>query len=191
MLVLSIFSMMCIPAFAGSPAQHTSAVFDGQKVEYVQYQKGNTRYVEFKDGSEDYIVTYDLDSGELRLNSKLLLKEKPNQPNLNILSNGNSLQAAKYTWVYSYSDFTSLASEIGKATIWAGIIGAFIGVAVNKTIIAISNTLALTGVGIVYIEEAIYYQDPIIGNRPKTATNYIFYKNANYTGRVGNYDQRA
>lgn len=51
--------------------------------------------------------------------------------------------------------------------------------------------MALTGVGIVYIEEAIYYQDPIIGNRPKTATNYIFYKNANYTGRVGNYDQRA
>lgn len=73
----------------------------------MQYQKRNTRDVEFKDGSEDYIVTYDLDSGELRLNSKLLLKEEPNQPNLNLLSNGNSLQAVKYTWAYSYSDFTT------------------------------------------------------------------------------------
>ena len=36
----------------------------------------------------------------------------------------------------------------------------------------------------------MYYIDPVTTSRPVTANYYTFYKNKNYTGKIGSYDYR-
>ena len=151
----------------------------------------NIRKIEFNSDGQNYIVKVEYSNSKMYLNDKLVAE---NIPATQIYSpNDNTVMPAyKYNWVYSYTDYTSLSGEIGKASVWASLLFGLVGAAaVAGTINAIANTLALAGVGIVYIKINVYYKSPIVTSRPQLAKCFYFYKNPNYTGLLSTYDCRT
>lgn len=84
------------------------------------------------------------------------------------------------------------ATQVGKAAVWPFLLFGLVGaVAVAGTISAFFNTLALAGVGIVYVKTDVYYKPSVVTSRPQLTNCFYFYKNLNDIGVLGTYECRS
>lgn len=195
MLTLAMLcSFSIVPSAATSIQNKWSETVDfgDQVITYTHYDSEDTHFIEFQDNGKLSIVATDSSSGEVRLNGDLIAI-RPTTSEISPQSNLFSLFSTKATrqWVLYDTDYSDITTQVINIATWTALLAGLLGVAASTTAVKdIAKKAVEDGLPTIYYEAKMYYIDPVTTSRPVTANYYTFYKNKNYTGKIGSYDCR-
>lgn len=170
-MVVALVCGMAVPAFAANDTQVVTLNVDGQDVTYYITDDTYRNIVRTTSNGTDYTIIYDKVSGVLSINGKIVNLEESS--------------VVPFAWVEYERTNGQIGVDVRDVSVIAGAIIAVAGGPVSwASAVAIGGVVVARCLDTIYYTKISYYDDTLVGSRPKTKVEWHFYADANRTDEL-------